>query len=57
MIVTIDALADGDYTKWDFFGKKNVIEFLDLCQYHKDKMDEKRIKNALLHNRTTRSRR
>ena len=36
----IDALADGDATKWAYFEQMNCIEFLGLCVFYKDKQDE-----------------
>lgn len=36
----LDALSGGDATKWAYFEAMNVIEFLGLCVYYKDKQDE-----------------
>lgn len=36
----LDALADGDPSKWNYFEDLNCIEFLNLCVFYKDKQDE-----------------
>jgi len=36
----LDALADGDATKWKYFEQLSSIEFLNLCVFYKDKQDE-----------------
>jgi hypothetical protein len=41
-IVTIDNLANRDATKWEYFFKMNVIEFLNLICYQIDREDNER---------------
>ena len=47
----IDALADGDATKWAYFEQMNAIEFLNLCVFYKDKQDEIQAQRDLMNMR------
>jgi hypothetical protein len=37
--LVLDNLANNDRTKWDFFIKMNVVEFLNAISFYKDKQD------------------
>ncbi len=39
-IITLDNLSGGDPTKWNHYYNLNVIEFLTVVAYYKDKSDE-----------------
>ena len=36
-IATLDNLCNGDFTKRPYYEKMNVIEFLNICSYVKEK--------------------
>ena len=36
-IATLDSLCNGDFTKRPYYEKMNVIEFLNICSYVKEK--------------------
>ncbi len=46
-IATINDMANNDRTKWDYFFKMNVIEFLNTTSFYKDKGedDKRKIEN------------
>ena len=46
-LITLDNIADGDYTKWQHFYDINVIEFLTVCSYHKAKNEEREYRQEL----------
>lgn len=39
-VATIDNLANNDKTKWDYFFKLPIIQFLNLLSYHIDHSEE-----------------
>lgn len=43
-------MAGGDPTKWDYFGKMNVVPFLQMVLYYKDKNDDIRKQAELKRN-------
>jgi len=51
-IVTLDNLCNGDFTKRPFYEKMNVIEFLNICAFVKDKQrfEERQLRIAQLKN-------
>ena len=36
-VVTLDALSQGDHSKWEYYTNLNVIEFLNIVSFQKDK--------------------
>ena len=46
-VTVIDAMADGDPTKWGYFEKMNVRQFLNMVQYYSDKQDEQAQQNKI----------
>ena len=41
-IITLDNLSGGDPTKWNYYRRLNVIEFLTVVSYFKDKHNEQK---------------
>ena len=39
-IITLDNLSNGHSDKWHYYTELNVIEFLNICAYQKDKQKE-----------------
>jgi hypothetical protein len=42
-VATVDNLANGDGTKWDYYWKLNVVEFLNRVTFAKDKQTKKEL--------------
>lgn len=40
-VITLDNISGEDPTKWPYYYDLNVIEFLTICSYYKDKAEEK----------------
>lgn len=36
-VITLDALSQGDHSKWEYYTNMNVIEFLNIVSFQKDK--------------------
>ena len=41
-IATINDITNNDRTKWDYFFKMNVIEFLNTVSFYKDKNEHEK---------------
>lgn len=41
-------MSNNDPTKWEFFEKMDLIEFLQMAQYYKDKQDDIRAQQELM---------
>lgn len=44
-------MAQGDPTKWKYFEEMNVVEFLQMCLYFKEKQEDLKQQQRLLKNR------
>ena len=55
-IITLDNLCNGDFTKRPYYEKMNVIEFLNICAFVKDKQkaEERQRRIQELKNKTWR---
>ena len=47
-IITLDNLCNGDFTKRPYYEKMNVIEFLNICAYTKDKQKAESAQRRLM---------